>query len=97
MARGERPDPSLRTTAEVLSRLAETESLRRLVPRESPGVNFPWTIRLDHEPRRFRADRANCKRKRFRCGALYRSARDGTRRATLSEHGRRVRRERGAV
>ena len=53
MARGERPNASLRTTAEVLSRLAEAESRRRLVPRESPGVNLARTIRLDHGPRRF--------------------------------------------
>ena len=64
MARRQRPNPSLRTTAEVLSRLTETESRSRLVARESSGIDFARTIRLDHEPRRFRADRANCELKR---------------------------------
>ena len=39
LARWKRPNASLRATAEVLSRLAEAESGRRLVPRESPDVN----------------------------------------------------------
>src|SRR5262245_56395201 len=53
VARGKRPNASLRAPAEVLSRLAEAESRRRLVPRESPCVNFARTVRLDHEPRGF--------------------------------------------
>src|SRR6266576_3132877 len=97
MARRERPNASLRTTAEVLSRLAEAKPGRCLVPRESSSANLARTIRLDHGPRRFRADRSNCERKRSRCGAFHRSAGDGTRGAALSKHGRCVRGETGAV
>src|SRR5512132_31110 len=87
LARGKRSGTPLRAAAEILSRPAEAEPRCCLVARESAGLDCSWPIRLDHGPRRFRVNRAICERERTGLGAFCRSAGNGTRRATLSEHG----------
>src|ERR1700720_3680956 len=96
VARGKRPQPSLRTAPRVLSAAAKIEPRRCVVACESSDLRASRRIRLDHESGGFRID-FDLRKQEWRSGSFLRNPGYGAHLSILFESGRRIQRKESAI